>query len=489
MLKIYSPPARAAEREYIYRVILGEFLGLDYTITYRDGEHVEITLATAAETLQERESSPARRLCMPDVLLQTPDSLWLTRASLPKLPLDRFVPPARGPEEEPLPVIYGQKGRAGRYVETLNESGEEGFYLGVDVFGSCLFMLTRYEEVAHRERDRHDRFPGRRSLAWRESFLHRPIVNEYVELLWELLRKLWPELTRRKREGGVFLSHDVDYPFYVYGRSRLRMVRDILMDAVRRRDFESVRQKAGMLLRSRRTLDRDPYNTFAWMMELSEQAGLCSAFYFITEEQRAKSGLDGNYSIGDPAIQRLLRDIHARGHEIGLHPGYHTFLNPARIRRQYEKLREVAEANGISQTVWGGRQHYLRWRAPDTWQFWEDAGLDYDSTLSYADQAGFRSGVCHEYPVFNLKTRRELKLRERPLIVMDQTVLHPEYMGLSPEQAYETIRRLYLQCRKHHGDFTMLWHNSQLVKASDRSLYRKLVLELLGPLSRKGENV
>ncbi|MBW4837854.1 MAG: hypothetical protein KZY74_00545, partial [Paenibacillaceae bacterium] len=69
------------------------------------------------------------------------------------------------------------------------------------------------------------------------------------------------------------------------------------------------------------------------------------------------------------------------------------------------------------------------------------------------------------------------------------TVLHPEYMGLGPERAYETIRRLYLECRKYNGDFTLLWHNSQLVKSSDRSVYRRLVLELLGPNSRKGEKL
>ena len=47
------------------------------------------------------------------------------------------------------------------------------------------------------------------------------------------------------------------------------------------------------------------------------------------------------------------------------------------------------------------RQHYLRWRAPTTWQNWEDAGLDYDSTVGYADHVGFRAGTCYEYPIFN----------------------------------------------------------------------------------------
>jgi len=32
---------------------------------------------------------------------------------------------------------------------------------------------------------------------------------------------------------------------------------------------------------------------------------------------------------------------------------------------------------------------------------WADAGMDYDSTLSYADRPGFRCGTCSEYPAFD----------------------------------------------------------------------------------------
>ncbi|MGG6309522.1 polysaccharide deacetylase family protein [Paenibacillus macerans] len=486
MLTIYSPQSRIAEREYIYRVIMGEFLGIDYTVVYGDGEHVELTMAPESA---DPPGLGVPKLRMPDVLLQTPHELWLKPGSLPKLPLDRYRPQLGEPEMETLPVIYGKKGPSGGYVEPIGDGADVGLYLGIDVFGSGLFMLTRYEELVYRDQDRHGRFPARHSLACRESFLHRPIVNAYVEVLWGLMRELWPWLTRKPRKPVIRISHDVDFPYYVYGRSRLRMIRETLMDLVRRGDLESAWKKAKMLCKSRRDLALDPYNTFGWLMDLSERAGIRSAFYFITEERRPKSGLDGNYAIDDPAIQELLRQIHARGHEIGLHPGYHTFLNPSRIRTQFEKLRQVAAANGIRQEAWGGRQHYLRWHAPDTWQFWEDAGLAYDSTLSFADRAGFRCGVCYEFPVFNLKTRRELSLRERPLIVMDQTILHPAYMGLTHEQAYETIRRLYAECRKYNGDFTLLWHNSQLLKAADRGLYRKVLLELLRPSTRKEATV
>lgn len=472
MLTVYSPQSRLAEREYIYRVVLGEFMGLAYNVVYEERTETELRLASDSSD----DLFAGAKLHMPDILLQTPDSLWLTPSSLPRRPLDRFQPP--GAEDAPLmPVIYGRPGGTGQYIE----SEQDGIYLGIDIFGSSLFMLARYEELVTRDRDRLDRFPAKQSLAYLESFLHRPIINEYVELLWQLMKQLWPELRRRLREPNIRISHDVDFPYYVYRRSRLRMVRDILMDLFRRRDVESSWKKAKMLYKARRNLAWDPYNTFSWLMDLSEQAGIRSAFYFITEE--TKPGIDGNYAIDDPVIQQLLREIHARGHEIGLHPSYNTYLNPARIRSQFKKLKKIAGANGITQQSWGGRQHYLRWRAPDTWQFWEDAGLQYDSTLTFADRAGFRCGVCYEYPVFNLRTGQALALRERPLLVMDQTILHPEYMGLTHEQAYETIRHFYIECMKYRGDFTLLWHNSQLLKSSERDVYRKC-LEMLGQRTR-----
>ncbi|MCC7280007.1 MAG: hypothetical protein IT487_17040 [Chromatiaceae bacterium] len=35
----------------------------------------------------------------------------------------------------------------------------------------------------------------------------------------------------------------------------------------------------------------------------------------------------------DPRLRALLREIHARGHEIGIHPGYHTYRHPEALAR------------------------------------------------------------------------------------------------------------------------------------------------------------
>ena len=56
----------------------------------------------------------------------------------------------------------------------------------------------------------------------------------------------------------------------------------------------------------------------------------------------------------------------------------------------------------------GGRQHYLRWKSPDTWRILEKTGLKYDVTLSFADHEGFRCGICFPYKPFDVVENRIL---------------------------------------------------------------------------------
>src|SRR5262249_14694223 len=149
-----------------------------------------------------------------------------------------------------------------------------------------------------------------------------------------------------------------------------------------------------------------------------------------------------------------------RGHELGFHPSYGTYRDETITHNEYDCFKKVCAEEGIQQEQWGGRQHYLRWSNPDTWQNWESSGLAYDSTLTYAQHVGFRCGCCYEYPVMNLRTRQRLALRERPLVVMESSLL--TYMGYSLDAAEQKVLELMATCRRYRGDFTLLWHNHVL---------------------------
>ena len=139
-------------------------------------------------------------------------------------------------------------------------------------------------------------------------------------------------------------------------------------------------------------------------------------------------------------------------------------------------LHNILNEENISQSKIGGRQHYLRWDVSRTPMLWDSAQYDYDSTLSYADKVGFRCGICYEYTMYDLVNRKSLKLKQRPLVVMDVSVVSNEYEGLGYTD--EALSRcLYFKniVKIYSGDFVLLWHNTSFIGEKSKSIYRELI--------------
>lgn len=471
MLVIRHPDSWHAERAYIIDVLFGEFLGLSYRLETH----------SQRSTLVSHDADPdGRKLELTDGLFDASTDSWLTADSLPVRPCEaidvRSLPFEVAVAAPALPVLFGQP-RSGSW----GTASKDYLALHIDVLGGSFFLLTRYEECVVPDRDRHDRFASTGALAVQAGFHERPLVNEYVEVLWGALRHLWPNLQRRQRRYEVRLSHDVDWPLATRGLPLSYLLRATAGDIAVRRDLSlASRRLASRFQVVRGNLDADMGNTFDFIMDTSEAFDLRSAFYFITEHSGGM--IDGTYSIDEPWIRGLLGRVHARGHEIGLHPSYNTYLDPRQTRREFERLVAACDAEGIRQDAWGGRQHYLRWRNPTTWQNWADAGLNYDSTVGFADRVGFRAGTCYDYPVFNLMTRERLSLIERPLVVMDGALFRavsPANMDLPDEPAFELVRRLKRKCQRFDGAFSLLWHNSALITPRQRRIYSDVIRALV----------
>ena len=456
------PPSADSERRYVVALVLGEWLGLDYELELEERADVSITLA-----------GEAGELLLADVFLAGALGAWLRPESLPSEPLPVWLVdrPLLGSAQvnARLPVVAGRELANGSYVRVDSGTVE----LGIDVFGGVFVMVSRYEEaVPGGPRDEHDRFPASASLAVREGFADRPIANEYVELLWAAISRLWPALERQKRRYRFLPSHDIDLAF-CRETSTAQLVRRLGADVVRRRDLGLVRRrlrayggpKEGGLL------PRDLCDTYDEVMSLSEAAGTRSVFNFSGE--RTGLVLDAVYDPFEPRIQEVLRRIGERGHEIGLHASYESQRDPAMLRRQFERLRAACALAGVEQEDWGSRHHYLRVETPATWRALEAAGLTYDSTIGYSSIGGFRAGCCYEFPVYDLQSRRELRLRERPLVVMEVDLL--DRQRLSHDQVVERVAELRERCRLYGGDFTLLWHNSRLQTHADAETYAAIV--------------
>lgn len=358
---------------------------------------------------------------------------------------------------------------------TLVRREEYGYHFDYDVFGLLYWMFCRIEENNDSVLDSHNRFPATESHAYKNNYLMRPIVDEWLGLMMQVVVKQWPQLSFSLPRFSISVSHDVDSPSLYAFKSWPFILRIMLSSVIKRFDLKTFILAPMTKMMSRRRLSsRDPFNTFSWLMDLSDGNSIRSTFYFICGQ--TDHSKDAEYNFDDPRIIHLVQEIAHRGHLIGLHPSYKSYLSLSSLSCEYKNLRSIMERADVSQPEVGSRMHYLRWKHLDTLYLLDKLGLAHDSTLGYADHPGFRCGTCHPYPAFDVTTQKIMNIQIRPLIVMESTVLEECYMGLGcSEQALDLFLDLKRKCQAVGGTFEFLWHNSSFTQSGSRELYKRIL--------------
>lgn len=461
MLKIICPPGYNMEWNYIFSVVLGDILGLEWCIAGIGGEEELIIFRDDSENM----------IHMP-VCFFLKQTNWLDRSSLPVLPLSYWDSKEFANDikltDSLIPIIYGD------YIPNVVVESNK-IRLPIDIFGSSFFMLSRYEELVLDHRDKHNRFPASASLALASNFLKRPIVDEYIEILWNAFQRLWPQMSRRKTCRKINVTCDVDVPYQI-DFSYQAIFRGFCNNILKQRNLQIASKNLKKRLRARNgDFSEDPYlQNIDWMMDVNELENNKVSFYFIT--QNTDSVYDGRYSMNEPIIRKLLKKIHDRGHEIGLHPSYNSYNNPERMLREANILRDVLEKENIEYNQLGGRQHFLRWDSRFTAVNWEKAGLQYDSSLGFAEYPGFRCGTSREFMMYDVVNRRALNLKQRPLILMECSVISKRYQNLGySSMALTTMLQLKDRALSIGGEFTMLWHNDHFNNPKDKEFYTAII--------------
>lgn len=382
-------------------------------------------------------------------------SVYGTPESLPQLPLK---------EIEGVPLLFGTP---------KEECFEETWVIYADIIASSYFLLSRYEEIQKRDiRDKHGRFPGKESLPYKAGFIHRPIVEEYGRLLRHWLRKACVRIPEPQPElQKIWLTHDVDAPFFC------RSLRNICRETLKGIGFrEALKLYQG-------PLEKDPYYTFPWMLEqdslVKNRFGdRCHILFFLKAGGRHANDKP-HYQVRSHDIQKLLHLFKKNKALLGLHSSYEAGIYPDLIPE--EKMR--LEHDWKLENIHLNRHHYLASREPEDLTKLIKAGITDDFTMGYADVSGFRLGTCRPVKWINPMTRQLTSLTLHPLSVMDCTLSESQYMGLSPDEAYQYCAELVREIRQHRGEIVWLWHNTSFA-GTESDYHKKLYVRLLNLLKR-----
>lgn len=364
------------------------------------------------------------------------------------------------------PIKYNVK----RLSNHVNLMADEEIYIksesgwvktNLDIISDIFFLLTRYEEVTFVElsnNERFNRFPAEESILFKENILERPIVNEHIELLWSWIdgmnlgykrKNVWKE-----NKFAVCISHDVD--FLIKYNTKEDIIRSLGKSLIKDKSLVKMNQIFKNYCDSKKDYKKDPFYTFDYIMNLEKKYNLKSSFYYMSG---GTSNVDNFYDINDIRVKELMNRMNSNGCEIGYHGSFNSYNDLEQMKYEKEKLDYILDGE-----EYGCRQHYLRFKVPETWCIQERLGIKYDTTLGFADRAGFRCGTCFPFKPYDIFSDRVLNIWEIPLIVMEGTLCNSFYSAYTPEQGYDKIIELINEVRKYGGVFTLLWHNSFLNK-------------------------
>ena len=306
-------------------------------------------------------------------------------------------------------------------------------------------LFTGKEEYNPIMRDRYERFPHYIS---NNRNIFEPVVSK--SLVDKGLEIEYPE----NKKFAVCLTHDIDvvqFPKISIITDAARSLYHFQIKDALKGPFHKINKKW------------NPIWNFKDIMALEEKYVAKSSFYFMGLE---KGDQDFNYEPED--LSQEMGHIIDQGWEVGLHGGHEAFKNLDVLKREKDRLEKV-----LGKKVIGYRNHFLRFRVPDTWELLTEAGFEYDATYGHSYCVGFRNGMCHPFRPYNLKTNSEIDILEIPLAIMDMT-LYDTYMRLDAQSAWMVAKNLIDTAEKYNGVLTILWHNTYLIE-QNLKFYMKIL--------------
>jgi hypothetical protein len=378
---------------------------------------------------------------------------------------------------EPYPLPPNYREWAGQQVPFFFDSHPEAPLLAqrpgtatinADIIAAAFYLLSGWQEYFADARDRHGRFPYAASVQKRYGFVALPVVNYYFDVLKTAVEYVTGQELRPRRWAGdapfaAFISHDIDN----------------LRNAWKAPAKAALTQ--GHVLGFGQEVWRHLTQPDAWdnleaVAATTAGYGAKSTFFILPEHKPGPDGTpNADYVLSAPLLQRL-ETLAARGAEIALHGSIGTAEQIKQLLQEQKKL---------SVPSFGLRFHYLRWEPRHTPFLVEEAGVDYDSTLGFAEHFGFRHSFCHPFYPFNFRQGTEHRFLEIPLNVMDATLHHPNYLQLQPAEIVPALLPMLAEIERFGGVATVLWHNENFDPANTANGPREFH-GLMAELQRRG---
>lgn len=351
-------------------------------------------------------------------------------------------------------------------IRCFEESNYKAFFrtenadLSFDILAASFYLLSRYEEYLPHKKDMYGRYACENSLAFRENFLHLPLINIWINHLIALLSRKFSGFTIHHSPFTFLPTYDIDMAFSYKHKGWLRNLGSFLKSP----SFTRLKVLSGF--------DKDPFDSYEQLNELHSQCELHPVYFFLVA---AKNGrYDKNILPHKKAMWKLIQH-HAKKYSTGIHPSWQSGDKPALFSKEKELLEKMSET-----TVTKSRQHYIRFNLPAGYRQLTENGITDDYSMGYGSINGFRASVASSFYWYDLQKNEPTLLRINPFCFMEANSYYEQ--KYTAEEAYHELIQYYSICKEVNGQMITIWHNNFLGTdpqfAGWRKIYRDFIFHI-----------
>ena len=150
--------------------------------------------------------------------------------------------------------------------------------LGFDLFSAVFYLITRYEEYLEHEPDEYGRYAHWNSLAWKEDFLNKPLIDVWLLKFKQVLEMKYPAYNLKHTTYNFLPTYDIDIAWSYKNKGFWRNIAASVNHPL------SIAERLKVVMGNK----KDPYDSYDWLLQLHQQYALQPMYFFlVAAEPRA----------------------------------------------------------------------------------------------------------------------------------------------------------------------------------------------------------
>lgn len=282
------------------------------------------------------------------------------------------------------------------------QTGYGSYDVPFDIFSASFYLLSRYEEYGAPV-DEDGRYKKENSLAYKNGFLDRPVVDEWAYRLEAMMVRKFRCTPMVKIGYRVHPSVIIDN-YYKYRHCSILRNIGKLFEKLFKKDFKSLMKQLKVLL----YIDEDPYKNMKVITEFHNEVDLLPSFFVMVKKGEKDCRNIYSWFL---SLKKALRRLYVTG----LHPSYYSDSDPKKMAKELRKLEGNITKNRVSTNLF----HNFRFEIPRSYESLLKIGIEEDFSMGYPDAVGFRAGTCTPFRFYDIKHESKTRLQIHSMVFCD----------------------------------------------------------------------